>query len=270
MTTYTQEQKKVRKPESSLSFLMWFTFGLSVGFLIGLPLQLGTEPTNWFIEGIWPEALGIVFTVTIIDQLYRQRERRESRRRESEISAIQREQFKADTILQLKSRVNDDAVRAAELLDKNGWLRDRSLWGADLKEANLEGANLSHAELQGVDLWQSNLTGANLFRCNLHSSHLLRANLRQARLASAILVNAHLRYSDMENAILDGADLRGAYLGRANLKGASLNNIKLDENTMLPHGFNWSPEIDLGMFTDPNHPSFWRSKEPSSPAFRRE
>ncbi|MDX2141375.1 MAG: pentapeptide repeat-containing protein [Chloroflexota bacterium] len=251
-------------------YATWFALGATIGFLLGLPVELGNSPTSWFIDGIWPEALGIFFTVTIIDQLYRQREQRDNRLREAEAKAMEQQKLKTDLIIQLSSRVNSEAVRAAELLKSHNWLKDSSLWGADLHEANLANAPLSYADLHGVDFWQANLSGADLYRANLRNAHLLRADLRNARLMHSILSNAHLRYANLENAVLDGADLRGAYLGRANLKSASITDVKIDESCTLPDGLNWSPDTDLRIFTDSTHPKFWRSKEPSSPAYQKD
>jgi hypothetical protein len=73
--------------------------------------------------------------------------------------------------------------------------------------------------------------------------------------------------------------LAGAYLGDVNLADASLykanlqrvkilGTIQLSETTTLPDGSKWTPETDMTQFTDPNHPDFWRSDDPKSPAYR--
>jgi DNA-binding NtrC family response regulator len=46
-------------------------------------------------------------------------------------------------------------------------------------------------------------------------------------------------------------------LGGANLQMAS-----------LPDGTNWTPDTGMARFTDPEHPEFWRSDDPGSPAYR--
>ena len=145
----------------------------------------------------------------------------------------EQERFKADLIHQMRSRVRDEAVHAVEELSRHRWLHDGTLCGQLLVKANLEGSDLRFADLRGT--------------------HLVRANLRDTDLLFA--------------------DLRGAYLYHADLQGATLEipgwgEAKLDEATMLPDESHWKPDTDMRRFTDPTHPEFWRSDDPSSPAYR--
>ena len=61
---------------------------------------------------------------------------------------------------------------------------------------------------------------------------------------------------------LASADLFGADLMYANLTGADFA-----EDTRLPDGTHWTPDTDITRFTDPDHPRFWRSDDPESPAY---
>ena len=94
----------------------------------------------------------------------------------------------------------------------------------------------------------ANLEGADLTHANLDGARLLRANL--------------------QGAILSGAILQAAILLEVNLQGAHLDNVRLDEQTMLPDGRQWTHETDMRRFTDPEHPAFWRSDKEWSPAYR--
>jgi hypothetical protein len=38
--------------------------------------------------------------------------------------------------------------------------------------------------------------------------------------------------------------------------------------TTLPDGTKWTLDADVARFNDPDHPEFWRSDDPSSPAYR--
>lgn len=69
--------------------------------------------------------------------------------------------------------------------------------------------------------------------------------------------------ADLTNANLSGTDLRDANLENANLAG-----VLMDKQTVLPHGRAWRVGQDLSRFRDPNHPEFWRSDDPNSPAYR--
>ena len=141
-----------------------------------------------------------------------------------------REARKADLIAQLGSSVEDVAVAAAKELWRHGWLHDGSLRGAYLGRANLEGADLSRASL-----YEADLSGANLYKVNLYKANLSGANL-------------------------SGANLEGADLNRASLSGARLLGASL-EYVALPDGTNWTPDIDMARFIDPEHPDFRRYDE---------
>ena len=150
-------------------------------------------------------------------------------RERREVGEREMESHKKELIARMGSPVQDVAVEAAAELRRRGWLTDGSLQGANLEAANLQGARLWGAELQ-------------------------RARLRGAKL---------------QGARLWGAKLQGAHLGFANLQGASLVvATTFDENTWLPDSTKWTPDTDVARFTDSNHPEFWRSSEPDSPAYQ--
>jgi hypothetical protein len=149
-------------------------------------------------------------------------------RQEQEKTQKQTAEEKARLIRDLGSSVNDVAQKASEELRARGWLLDGSLQGANLSKANLQGANLEEAELKEANLFLANLQGA----------------------------------------FLGVADLQAANLSGANLQGASLDWTQFSENTTLPNGKKWRPETDMRRFTDPEHPQFWRSDNPDSPAYK--
>jgi uncharacterized protein YjbI with pentapeptide repeats len=76
------------------------------------------------------------------------------------------EEEKAALVRQMGSRVNEEAVRAAEALRAQGWLLGDSFEGIDLSGANLRGGTLCNVNLRGV-----NLTGANLGGMDLSGSN---------------------------------------------------------------------------------------------------
>ena len=113
--------------------------------------------------------------------------------------------------------------------------------------ANLREANLHHVELEGANLYTADLKGARI-KGNLRGVRLVKADLRGARLVRP--------------------NLEGANLRRANLEGARLVGVKFNEETTLPDGTKWAPELDMKRFTNAEHPEFWRSEDPKSPAYR--
>ncbi len=199
-----------------------------------------------FYSNASTEAISIAITVLVIDQLNRRREER-----------LEKASLKERLIRELGSISHDVAIHAAEELHAYGWLRDGSLqgailWSADLQEANLanakmQQASLSHADLRGVYLGFADLQGASLRYAKMQRAYLVCANLQGADLAEA-----HLQMAN---------------LGGANLQEAQVGPSGFDENTNLPDNTKWTPETDLSRFTDPNHPNFWRSDSPVSPAF---
>lgn len=179
---------------------------------------------------------------------------------------------KTELLAQLGSKVNEEAIRATEELARHGWLYDGTLNDLAVQEASFRNANFRGAVLR--------------------KSYLVLADLRGATLISADLTGADLSYANLEGAHLAEAELTGADLSRANLKGAflryydldffppeyvtsdpALSKIskmvaKFDENTILPDGTKWTPDTDMARFIKPDHPEFWRTGDPRSPAYR--
>ena len=141
---------------------------------------------------------------------------------------LQREYTRARLIYDMGSLENTDTLHAVERLRAQGWLSNRSLKDKLFIRANLRDANLEAAYLRGSSFENATLTGADLSNTNLLGT------------------------------IFTGADLTDA-----RLEGASY-----DDKTVLPDGTYWSPDTDMARFTDPAHPDYWRSEDPSSPAYR--
>jgi hypothetical protein len=188
-------------------------------------------------------------------------------------------ELKRGLIREMRSSDNGIALLAVEELAERGWLFDGTLQGAGLAGANLQGADLADADLRGATLVDANLQGADLANANLQRAFLIGANLQAiligANLQGAFLVDADLQgaslvNADLQGALLGGASLQGADLLRADLRKALLWDAVFDETTMLPDGTRWTPDTDMARFTDPNHPEFWRSDDPRSPAYRGE
>jgi hypothetical protein len=253
--------------------------GLVDGFIPYLPIPGLPE----FHNEVAAELFGIGIGVLVIDFA---NERRSTRQRKEEL------------ILQMGSPDNGFAAEAVRILRQKGWLADGNLEkvyliGANLQSADLGGVNLQEAflgkaNLRGADLAGINLQGAYLTRANLRGADLIGGHLQLAKLEGADLRGAYmgsvnLEGADMRGVLLVGADIRlanlqdvdlsyanllGSYLSDANLLGVSLAGAIFNEATILPDGSLWSRTTDLTRFTDPNHPNFWRSDNPKSPAYR--
>jgi len=248
---------------------------------IGVLIFSSDLPSYW--QNIYVTIVGAIGTVLIIDQRAEQR-------------AIR--QRKQELIAQLGSASYDFAIEAVRLLRMEGWLRDGSMRGAslmgvnlpqanfaftdfvgaqffqtnlqkaDIKHSNLQGIQFHGSNLQEVNFSLSNLTNAELGGVYLEQSILFRADCTQTRLSAAHLQNSDMKYANLKNAQLLHANIEGADMRDANLEGANLWRIICNNYTVLPDNSYWTPDTDLSRFTDPNHPQFWRSTDPASPAYR--
>ena len=113
----------------------------------------------------------------------------------------------------------------------------------DFTMAYLRGAELSGAYLSGVDLFAANLVAADLRGADLGGANLSTADLSGADLSGANLFGADLSDAELGGADLSGANLRGAEMGGADLKGANLreadlNEVRYDDYTVWPEGFD--------------------------------
>jgi hypothetical protein len=252
--------------------------------------------TGWWaawLQGVSTEMVGAVVTTILLGTV---------------VGAVQQQlinEQKQDLVLQMGSPDHAFALEAARMIRARGWvfgedttleravLQGANLQGADLDRTNLKRADLRSASLQNAHLWEANLQGADLQSANLQGADLFFAkmqvaDLREASLQGTNLRNASLEWANLEGAILRGAnllwadlqfanlqeaDLRGVNLERANLSEANLEGVILSgnefsETTTLPDGSKWKPDIDMSRFTNPEHPDFWRSDDPRSPAYR--
>lgn len=139
-------------------------------------------------------------------------------RKQRELEEKRQQSARERFIRELGSQVHATAINAVRELRSNGWLQDGSLKKADLRRANLKEAKLSSIDIEAADLSSANLQGA---------------DLRQAK-------------------------LQGVNFAGANLQGALLEESRMDRKTILPNKTLWSPQVELAMFTDQNHPQFWQ------------
>ncbi|MEM6281929.1 MAG: pentapeptide repeat-containing protein [Chloroflexota bacterium] len=265
---------------------LYLLAGFTLGLLALPAAQMLNSETFDLLTGLVPEAVGITFTVLIVERLARTRAERD---------------LKAQLIFELGSNEHTTAMRALRLLQHKGWLSNDELKGAvlreanltnakldgvnlqeadlrsakleradlrsanlkgadlrsaklaraDLREINLEGANLWNANLEGSNLWCANLTMADMWRANLTGSYLKETNLEGANLASANFEKAELSYANLGQVNLTSANLEKANLWQVNLKEAMIARASFHESTILPDAQN------MGDWFEPIHDKFW-------------
>lgn len=268
---------------------------IGAGVLVGLVILLaraGYEKQteiDAFDLNLTTEIIGIAVTVFIIKWF--------DDRRDKQLKLTELQQ---QLVEDAASTSNEIAKHAVHVIRRHGWhkgekglLSGKDLSNADLREAFLRGANLG-----GTDLRLSDMRGTDLLSVNLEEAIMGGADLRGAKFLSTKLSKAKMFNVKLSETVLEGVDLRGAYLiqsdltkavfafsnlsgadlSLANMQGANffeadLKDVVLDstptfdENTRLPDGRFWTPNIDLSEFTNPNHEAFWRSSDWRSPAF---
>jgi len=218
--------------------------------------------SDWWegwLQNFSTEVMGAIMTFILFEQIVGKGQEEKSE--------------KGRLMRQMRSQVNVEVIRAVEELRANGWLQNKELSHIDLNKANLEGVNFSSVNLEGANLRGANLKNANLQNAYLGAADLQNANLEAANLQGADLYNANLRGARFKNAKLagvylwdtnltdvdlSGLDLQGSNmtftnLQGTNLTGANLDNVnlrgaKLNQQTILPDGSYWTPDVNLKQF----------------------
>lgn len=234
-----------------------------VGFFTGILVSPFINSHADLFSNLFPEAIGILFTVAVIDRL-------------NEIRADR--QLREQLTRQMASHDNGLALQAVWELIAHGWDKDGSLRGHYFTSANLRDATLLGADLQSTFFTGANFNAASFPRANLSKAHLQfasfhgahfwyadlqgvvgsYADFRNAEFRGANLRGAHLHNGNFVNANFAGADLRATDLDKANLQGViffetDLNEeledeefiALLDENTVLPDGNRY--RVNLGL-----------------------
>jgi len=231
--------------------------------------QFGYDDTLLgYVTNVATEALSVIATIVVIDQLNRSRDREErkfslfrqakSRSNNSAIDAL--DQIQGSNLWELftqyysinHERYNVDLsnvkwagdVQLQKLNLREFYLRGADLRGAQLWSVNLEGADLRDANLQRSDLRDGNLQYANLLDVNFEEAQLGSANLRHAQLSSANLQRVDLGGANLQKAFLWNANLQGANLGGVNLQEAFLWDANLQEVNLA--GANLQSAVLLG------------------------
>ncbi|MBP1468905.1 pentapeptide repeat-containing protein [Candidatus Chloroploca sp. M-50] len=218
-----------------VSALGCLIFGILVDNDFWKVSQWFSKVVSSFYPNIVTDALGIAFTIFILDQLNAKRADR---------------QLKEQLIRQLASPDQGLAIQALEELRSKKWaISDGSLQKARLQRANLQGANLILAELSDADFTLANLqeaifVGAKMQRAKLcgailqdasfQGAELCGADMKGAKLQKANFYKAELQSANLFMAEMQGVDLREANLedadlGKADLRGANLQQAKMKD-----------------------------------------
>lgn len=163
---------------------VYLVVGLMVGLLLWPLMGLVNTAFGEFLENLVPEAVGIIFTVLIIDRLDSIRENR---------------LIKDQLLRQMHSYYNPTALQSVEELRVLGYLEDGSLNNLDLRGADLRDANLYQADLRSVDLRNAKLSGADFYEANLEGAQVTHEQLRQSKAMRSAIMPDGTRYDGRYN-----------------------------------------------------------------------
>lgn len=141
---------------------LYFVVGLMGGLLIPQMFQLINTQTAEFLQSLVPEALGIAFTIVILDRLDQRREDR---------------MLKERLLRQIHSRYNPMALAGIEELRMMGFLES-----GDLRGLSLRGANWLDANLYRADLTESDLTNVKFDKADLVEANLTNAKISEEQM----------------------------------------------------------------------------------------
>ncbi|MBC8170377.1 MAG: pentapeptide repeat-containing protein [Anaerolineae bacterium] len=162
---------------------VYLVIGIMIGMLIPELFRYIDEDPGEFLQNLIPEALGLGFTLLILDRL---NERRESR------------QVREQLLRQLHSYYNPVAMQALEEMRVLGYLSDGSLHNQDFRGADWRDANL----------YQTDLTGCDLRNTKIQKADLVDANLTDAQVSEDQLVTTDIMWKCI---LPDGSRYNGKY-----------------------------------------------------------
>lgn len=141
---------------------LYLVVGLVAGILILPLLALIRADLPTLLVDLVPEAIGITFTVVILDRLDGMREER---------------QMRDQLIRHMYSRYNHTALQAIEDLRVLGYLSDGTVANLSLRGSNWKEGNLYQADLRNTDLTNARVDLADFVQANLEGSTLSDAQL---------------------------------------------------------------------------------------------
>jgi hypothetical protein len=170
---------------------------LSIGVLAGLIasqiLTLISGSLSEFLYNLAPEAVGILFTVIVIDRLDANREDRLIRER---------------LLREMHSRYNPVALNAIEELRVLGHLEGGIMRGRNFRGSSWQDANLYQADLRDVNLKNADVTNADLYEANLQGATVTPEQLRTTKTMRRCILPDGTKYDGRYNLHWDLALMR--------------------------------------------------------------
>ena len=264
------------------------------GFLLGIftmPVVNLIRSTNEVTMALAPEAIGIVFTVFVIDRLASNRSREElierlhidllSTSNDKVVSAIERLRYEGEL---------DTNFVAGKKAERTNWtnvfIGGMNFQGAYMEYGIFEKAtsrtinqqaNPGHreewikADFRNTNLYKANFRNAQVSECDFRNCRASRAffdfaDMTDTRFDDAYLRNCQFVRADLYGTIFEFADISSGDFSRAymqypyfvgaNLIGADFETAIISGEITLPNGEMTSDIDELEKFTNKQHPDF--------------
>lgn len=194
------------------------------------------------VDGITTEALGIFFTYVVIEY-FRAKDAADAQYRLDKLEKSEAEKrateaikaFKKDLIRKVRSRSNNNAIDAIEIIRDEGWLDSED---GLLQWQNLKGANWEVANLLGANLRGTTLTNATLINTDMRDTLLIKADFAKSELRGTKFAGSSLAAANFEGAHLVGCIFKSRQEGEDQYRNdAKLIDEEIDE------GINFSQAV---------------------------
>lgn len=210
---------------------------LIFGFLSGIGGYLSIHTNidissliNEFYSNISVELISTAIIVLVVDRLANKRKEINDEERLKKV-------LKKELIVQAKSQINLEALKAIEKLAVYGWLVDKSLHNIDLSLANWEnvGLILENASLANAILKSSNLRYAWLYNINFESADLRWANIENANIFKTNFNGTDFYHTNFNYTNFYKTDLRNTFLKKSTFKMANILESNLADAKIEMH-----------------------------------
>ncbi|HEX2623312.1 MAG TPA: pentapeptide repeat-containing protein [Phototrophicaceae bacterium] len=136
---------------------LYLIIGVMLGLLVPELFKYARENLRDLLWNLVPEAMGMSFTLLILDRLNESREER---------------QVREQLVRQLHSYYNPVAMQALEELRVLGYLSDGTLHSQDFRGADWRDGNFYEADLSGCDLRNAKIQKADFVDANLKDAQV--------------------------------------------------------------------------------------------------
>ncbi|MCA9887561.1 MAG: pentapeptide repeat-containing protein [Anaerolineae bacterium] len=200
--------KRIFRSRQGWSEFLYLVVGLILGLLVRTFLDsIAPATAGDLLRDLLPEAVGITFTVLILDRLNSAREER---------------QLKDMLIRRAHSRYNHTALEAIEDMRVLGYLEEGLLAGRELRGSNWQSANLYKADLTDSDLTNAVLKNADFVHSNLRNAKVNEKQLMQTETMYGAVMPDGKKYDGRYNLAGDFA-----YAKRSNVDIGSPEDMAL-------------------------------------------